>query len=140
MVYRALEAEKRDLAGTFKAYSGFDDQFLANIANGGSGCIGALSNIVPEIWHDLIASANMHDFDEAMKYYHFIQKLMPIYDMDSNCSLIMKKLMRHRGLDIDTRAVFPYNDMSDEIFEKAAKLMDDVIEEYQNAGGRVLTV
>ena len=62
--------------------------------------------------------------------FNLIQKLMPIYDMDTNCSLILKKLLAHRGVDIDTRAVFPFNQMSEEVFEKAKKLLDDVLSEY----------
>ncbi|MDA6864837.1 dihydrodipicolinate synthase family protein, partial [Escherichia coli] len=78
----------------FTVYSGFDDQFLSNIANnGGGGCIGALSIIVPEIWSSLVKAANERDFDRTFALYHLIQKLMPIYDMDTNCSLILKKLL-----------------------------------------------
>ena len=44
MVCRAVEGKP------FTVYSGFDDQFLSNIANnGGGGCIGALSIIVPDL-------------------------------------------------------------------------------------------
>lgn len=54
-----LEAEGH----AFTVYSGFDDQFLYNISSGGNGCIGGLSNIVPEIWSDLVKAANNKDFD-----------------------------------------------------------------------------
>ena len=101
MVCRAVEGKP------FTVYSGFDDQFLSNIANnGGGGCIGALSIIVPEIWSSLVKAANEKDFDRTFALYHLIQKLMPIYDMDTNCSLILKKLLVHRGLEISDRA--PY--------------------------------
>ena len=33
----------------FEIYSGFDDNFAHNVLSGGDGCIGALSNVVPEI-------------------------------------------------------------------------------------------
>ena len=138
MVYRAIEAENPERAAKFRAFSGFDDQFLANIADGGAGCIGALSNIVPEIWHDLVAAANAKEFDKTMQYYHLIQKLMPLYEMDSNCSLMMKKLMQHRGLAIDPRAVFPYNQMDEAVFAKAVQIMDGVLEEYHKLGGRMM--
>lgn len=73
MVCRAVEGKP------FTVYSGFDDQFLSNIANnGGGGCIGALSIIVPEIWSSLVKAANEKDFDRTFALYHLIQKLMPI--------------------------------------------------------------
>lgn len=115
----------------FRTFSGFDDQFLANIANGGAGCIGALSNVAPELWHALCAAANADDCARMMKLYHLIQELMPLYEMDSNCSLVLKKLLQYRGVDIDPRAVFPYNQMDEAVFAKAKALLDKVLGEYQ---------
>ena len=125
MVFRATE--KYD----FTVYSGFDDQFLSNVSNkNGNGCIGALSIVVPEIWSDLIYSSNVKDFDRMLKLYHLIQKLMPIYEMDTNCSLMMKKLLVHRGVDIDSRAVFPFNQIDNEVLRKAENILDAVLKEY----------
>ena len=47
-------------------------------------------------------------------------------------SLIMKKLLVHRGVEIDDRAVFPFNQISTEFLSKAEKLVDSVLEEYYN--------
>ena len=116
----------------FTVYSGFDDQFLANASNNGGGCIGALSIIVPELWHDLVLSYNKKNYRLAIKLYNLIQKLMPIYDMDTNCSLIMKKLLVHRGVKIDDRAVFPFNQISETTLSKAKTLLDAVLTEYKN--------
>jgi len=125
MICRAVEGYD------FTTYSGFDDQFLANVSNnGGGGCIGALSVIVPEIWSDLVRSSNCKNFEKTQSLFHLIQKLMPIYEMDTNCSLMLKKLLVHRGLEIDDRAVFPFNQMSEDVFEKAKGLLDAVLWEY----------
>lgn len=127
MVCRAVEGKP------FTVYSGFDDQFLSNIANnGGGGCIGALSIIVPEIWSSLVKAANEKDFDRTFALYHLIQKLMPIYDMDTNCSLILKKLLVHRGLEISDRAVCPFNQMNAAIYQSAADLLDSVLAHTTN--------
>ena len=126
MVCRAVEGKP------FTTYSGFDDQFLSNIANnGGGGCIGALSIIVLEIWSSLVSAANGKDFERTFALFHLIQKLMPIYDMDTNCSLILKKLLVHRGLSISDRAVCPFNQMEPAVYQKAEKLLDGVLEEFQ---------
>lgn len=116
----------------FTVYSGYDDQFLTNAANGGGGCIGAFSIIVPELWSDLVGAYNRKDYEMAIKLFHCIQKLMPIYDMDTNCSLLMKKLLVHRGVNIDDRAVFPYNQIAEEVLSKAEGLLDSVLEAYHN--------
>lgn len=114
----------------FTAYSGFDDQFLYNISSGGNGCIGGLSNIAPEIWSDLVKATNNKDFDRSLHLSYLIHKLMPLYDMDSNFSLLFKKLMVHRGIGISTKAIFPFDQIQEEIYKKAESLLDNVLEEY----------
>jgi 2-dehydro-3-deoxy-D-pentonate aldolase len=121
-----------ELEGTdFAAFSGFDDQLLYNISFGGAGCIGGLSNIVPDIWHDLIKAVNEKNFDRAVSLSGLIHRLMPIYDMDSNCSLLLKMLLKHRGVDIAPTAIFPYNQIDGTVFMRAAALMDAVLEDYK---------
>ena len=112
-------------------FSGFDDQFLYNLTSGGVGCIGALSNIVPEIWSDLVKSTKEKDFDRVMALSELTHELMPLYDLDSNFSLLFKKLMQHRGVEIEDRAIFPYNQMEESVYKKAKILLDKVIKKYQ---------
>lgn len=130
LICRAVEAYD------FTVYSGYDDQFLSNAINDGGGCIGALSIIVPELWRDLVWAYNTKAHEMTMKLFHLIQKLMPIYDMDTNCSLLMKKLLVHRGVEIDDRAVFPFNQISVDVVSKAEALLDSVLEEYYKETGR----
>lgn len=115
----------------FEAYSGFDDQYLYNLTSGGNGCIGGLSNLVPELWSSLVKASNDKDFDRTMELSKLIHELMPLYGMDSNFSLLFKKLMNHRGVGISERAIFPFNQISDEIFRHAEYLMDQVIAKFQ---------
>lgn len=115
----------------FEAYSGFDDQYLYNLTSGGNGCIGGLSNLVPEIWSALVKASNEKDFDRTMEYSKLIHELMPLYGMDSNFSLLFKKLMNHRGVGIPERAIFPFNQMADETYEAAERLMDQVIDKFR---------
>lgn len=116
---------------SFQTYSGFDDQFLYNLVSGGSGCIGGLANIVPELWSDLVHAANTEDFSRTIRLAHLIHRLMPIYDMDDNCSLLLKKLMVHRGMEIAPDAIFPHNQVDQETYRRAEELMDSVLEEYR---------
>lgn len=115
----------------FEMFSGFDDQYLYNLTSGGSGCIGGLSNIVPEIWSDLVRATREQNFDRSMKLSTLIHELMPLYDLDSNFSLLFKKLMQHRGVQIPDRAIFPFNQMSDETYKKGEAILDKVLREYE---------
>lgn len=115
----------------FEMFSGFDDQYLYNLSSGGVGCIGALSNVVPEMWSDLVRATKSKDFDRVMKLSSLIHKLMPLYNMDANFSLLFKKLMKHRGVEISDRAAFPYNQMTEDTYKKAEAILDRALEEYQ---------
>lgn len=116
----------------FELYSGFDDQFLLNISSGGNGAIAALSNIVPEIWRDWVEAANSGNFSDMKRLQKYIDRLMKLYDLDSNFSFLFKKLMKYRGLDIKINSIFPFSQMSDETFNKAKRIFDTVYQEYQD--------
>ncbi len=116
----------------FEAYSGFDDQYLYNLTSGGSGCIGGLSNLVPEIWSGLVKATNGKDYTRTMELSQLIHELMPLYDLDSNFSLLFKKLMIHRGVDICPKAIFPFDQMAEETYRRGERLLDSVIERYKS--------
>ena len=124
-ILRASEGTKT------RVFSGFDDQFLYNLSTGGSGCIGALSNLVPEIWSDLIKSTKEKDFDRMFKLSNLIHKLMPLYDLDCNFAHLFKRLMATRGVDISSKSIFPYDQLSDDVFEKGKEVLDKVVQEYE---------
>lgn len=114
-----------------KVYSGFDDQYLYNLTTGGSGCIGALANLVPDLWADLIKATKEKKFEKVYELSTLIHKLMPLYDLDSNFSHLFKRLMGVRGVDISSKSIFPYNQLSEDIYEKGRKILEDVVQEYE---------
>ena len=114
-----------------KVYSGFDDQYLYNLTTGGAGCIGALANLVPDLWADLIKATKDKNFDKVYELSTLIHKLMPLYDLDSNFSHLFKRLMGVRGVDISSKSIFPYNQLSEDIYEKGRKILEDVVQEYE---------
>lgn len=125
MIFRAIEGKEAFI------YSGFDDQFLYNIAVGGNGCIGALANLVPEIWSNLIKSVKEKDFDMTIELSGLIDELMPLYDLDCNFVKLFKCLMKSRGLEISTKAITPYDQLDSSIIEKGQAILYNVIEKYK---------
>ncbi len=116
----------------FEVYSGFDDQFLYNLSAGGQGSIGGLANVVPDIWSDLIRSVNSGDYARALKLTPLLHRLMPIYEMGSSCSYLFKKLMVYRGVNISPKAIFPFDEADNIIFNDGRKLLDAVLEDYED--------
>jgi len=129
MVFRALEGRP------FTVYSGFDDHFMLNVANGGGGGICAMSNAMPELWSDMVRSFNTGDQSRCLKLYGLILKLMPIYSVDPTCAAIMRYLLRHRGLNISDNTPSPFDQMGEANCRAAAERMDAVIREYRALGG-----
>ena len=39
--------------------------------------------------------------------------------------------MQHRGVEIPDRAIFPFNQMSDETYKKGEAILDKVLREYE---------
>lgn len=114
----------------FQVYSGFDDQFLYNLSAGGTGSIGGLANIIPDIWSDLIRASAAGDLKRTVALTHLIDRLMPVYEMGSSCSLLFKKLLVHRGVEIDPKAIFPFDEADNAAFERVRALLDSVLADH----------
>ncbi|MCI1985733.1 MAG: dihydrodipicolinate synthase family protein [Lactobacillus sp.] len=113
-----------------KIYSGFDDQFFANIASGGQGCIGALANIVPDIWHALVSANNTGNYARTVYLASLIERLMPLYDLCSNPAVLLKRLMQHRGVAISATGLFPFDNVADSVYRQAETLLDTVVNDF----------
>ena len=114
----------------FKLYSGFDNQFLFNVTLDGAGCIGGLSNIIPEIWSALVRAENNGQYKDVFFLASLVERLMPVYTFETNASLLLKRLMVWRGLNIGDKAVFPYNQCKEADFEHSKMLLEDVLREF----------
>lgn len=111
----------------FKMYSGFDDQFLDNIDFGGCGSIGAISNILPELWRDWVLAKNAGNYEDITTIKRKIHSLMRLYQIECNCSGLFKHILKARGLEINTTTLFPFEDVKKESIEEALALINEVM-------------
>ncbi len=91
----------------FEVFSGFDDNFARNVLSGGDGCIGALSNVVPEIcsaWADAFREGNL---DEVAEKQQIIDRLMGLYTISSPFLPVIKEACRLRGICASSAGTFP---------------------------------
>ena len=115
----------------FQTYSGYDDQFLYNLAAGGAGVIGALSNVVPDIWSDLVRAARAEDFQRTMALMGLIDKLVQIYGLGASTASLVKMLLNCRGVEISPKSIFPFEEGESAAYQTAKKLLDEVMAEYE---------
>ena len=112
----------------FEIYSGFDDNFAHNVLSGGNGCIGALSNVVPEICAAWVRAFRENDLAGIARGQQTIDRLMA---GELDAQLVYRKRLR-RPLSEYQRNVPPH--------VRAARLADEQnikrgrAPQYQNRG------
>jgi len=92
----------------FEVFSGYDENYIHNILCGGSGCIGGLSNLAPELfaaWGEAIVEKNVNNIE---KIQHVVDKLMEIYNISSPFIPVMKKAMMLRGIGMQDYCTLPF--------------------------------
>lgn len=107
MIYAAKEASGNisTIAKTislcekdFTIYSGNDDQITAIMSLGGKGIISVLSNVAPQVAHDIAASALAGDFEQSRKLQIEYLELCNALFMDVN-PIPVKQAMNMMGFD-----------------------------------------
>lgn len=101
----------------FQVFSGFDDNFVHNLAAGGVGCIGGLSNLVPELCSQWIEAANTGDWAGLSCIQQKMDRLMDLYTVSKPFIPAMKKAMILRGIplkDISSEPFLPVDDAQTE--------------------------
>ena len=125
MIYGAKEASGNisSIAKTvslcepdFSVYSGNDDQITAIMSLGGKGVISVLSNVAPQIAHDIAAAALDGDFETSRRLQIEYLELCNALFMDVN-PIPVKQAMRMMGFDAGPLRM-PLCDMSEANTEK----------------------
>jgi 4-hydroxy-tetrahydrodipicolinate synthase len=111
----------------FEIYSGFDENFVHNILGGGSGCIGGLSNIYPELCTKWAKAINEKNFDEVEKIQLAIDKMMDIYDIGVPFIPIIKKAMILRGIKMNDYSLEPFLGATEAQVEQIKIILKDVV-------------
>lgn len=107
----------------FVVLSGFEENFVHNILSGGSGCIGGLSNLYPEIFVDWVKAVNGKDLNKAAEIQNIVDKLTEIYEIGKPFIPIVKKAMMLKGLDIQDYCKEPLLQADEKQIDSIKKLM-----------------
>ena len=106
---------------SFEIYSGFDDNFAHNVLAGGNGCIGALSNVVPEICSAWVKAFRDNDMAGVAKGQQTIDRLMDLYAVRSPFLPVIKEACKLRGVASTSVGTFP---MPNATVEDDAKILE----------------
>lgn len=109
----------------FIVLSGFDENFVHNILCGGSGCIGGLSNLCPELFADWVKAINAKNMDEVARIQKIVDKLMDLYSIGTPFIPIMKKAMILHGVEMKEYCTKPFLPATEEQTEQIKAVMKD---------------
>lgn len=109
----------------FEVYSGFDENFAHNILSGGAGCIGGISNFVPETCSKAVKAVNDRNFDKVEEMQKTINGIMKIYDIGTPFIPIVKKAMVLRKIEMEDYCTEPFIRANDEETEKIILLLKE---------------
>lgn len=110
----------------FIILSGFDENFMHNIICGGSGCIGGLSNIYPEVFSAWVKAIDAKDMDEASKIQKKVDVMCDLYDVGTPFIPIIKKAMMLKGIGMKDYCTKPFIQASGAETEKIKAIMSEV--------------
>jgi len=118
---RELIKQVKSRVPDFEIYSGFDDNFAHNVLAGGDGCIGALSNVVPEICAAWARAFRENDLEGIAKGQQCIDRLMDLYAVRSPFLPVIKEAVRLRGIAASSAGTFP---MPNATVEDSARILE----------------
>ena len=110
----------------FEVFSGFDDNFAHNLLSGGDGCIGGLSNLVPEWCGEWLAAFEKEDLRAVADIQRRIDALMAVYGVGRPFVPYIKQAMRQRGMPLGTRCVAPAPEVTAAQEEQVRRILETV--------------
>lgn len=123
---RSIILATKDKFPEFDVFSGFDADFIDNVLIGGAGCIGALSNIRPDVWSAFVKAYNSGDMSGIIENNEKIVKLMKIYDVKKNFISIVKAALNINGLGINEYCKYPLALATDAEKKTTIEILDSI--------------
>ena len=110
----------------FIVLQGYDDNFFHSALSGGSGCIGGLSNLYPEVASAAAKAFNAGSFEECARLQKKLNKLFQLYAISDPFHPVMKRAMMLRGVDMKGFCCEPMPQVTEEQTEKIKALLAEV--------------
>lgn len=109
---RSLLTAVRGEFPDFAVFSGFDENLAHNLLSGGSGCIGGLSNVYPEVFSAWVRAINRGDVGAMAAYQRLVDRMMDLYAIGTPFMPAVRKAVQLRGVPVQefcTAPLLPVN-------------------------------
>lgn len=109
----------------FMVFTGYDNNCIPSVISGGNGCIGALSNVYPEMCHQAAESLRKEDISALRSIQRQIDKRMKFYEVYPTFNPVMKWALKELGQPMQENCKVPLAPLTAE--EK--KMLSDAADE-----------
>lgn len=97
----------------FTILSGFDEYLLPNLMAGGDGVLCGLTNVVPEVFSELLKAYETKDFGKVMRLNKKVSILMNLYDVSQPFIGAIKGAVAARGVAINPTVKEPAMELTE---------------------------
>ena len=108
----------------FKIYTGYDNNCIPSVISGGDGCIGALSNIDPQMCANVIKSLDAEDLSALKELQRKIDAYFAFYEVHVPFNPVMKWALKELGGPMEETCRTPIQVLTDAEKEKLAPVAD----------------
>ncbi len=108
----------------FMIFTGYDNNCVGNVLSGGDGCIGALSNMFPDMCHSLIQALKKEDLTKIVKLQKEIDKKFNFYEVYTPFNPVMKWAMNELNMPMKENCKEPLTPLSKEVKDSLSDFAD----------------
>lgn len=112
----------------FEVYSGYDDNFAHNVLSGGSGAIGGLTNVAPEVGSGWVKAFKENDIEKISYYQKKMDILAKLFDFGVPFVPLVKKAMILKGIPMEDVCLPPLQKPTAEQIELIKDILNKVSE------------
>ncbi|WP_028255456.1 dihydrodipicolinate synthase family protein [Veillonella magna] len=110
----------------FQVYTGYDNNCIPSVISGGDGCIGAISNIRPDICADIIRSLASENISELTRLQRSIDKYFALYEVHTPFNPVMKWALKEMGLPVQEYCRVPIKPLTDKQKEALSSMANEL--------------
>ena len=98
----------------FMVFTGYDNNCIPSVISGGNGCIGALSNVYPDMCHSAAEALRNEDLVAIRKIQRQIDKRMKFYEAYPTFNPVMKWALKEMGWPMQENCKVPLSSLTAE--------------------------
>lgn len=110
----------------FQVFTGYDNNCIPSVISGGNGCIGALSNVYPQLCHQVAESLRHEDLQKIKTMQREIDKRMKLYELYTPFMPLMKWAMKELNKPMQENCKEPLTPLTDEVKQSLNEVANDL--------------